>query len=587
MADELNQLSPDLAEAIGQMTEQEKLETKAKILGFTRLPPTIDEFIESDLYIGKGTKNGKMVYPFWREFLREIYPDPLRSTNPIVILTGGIGIGKSTLSLIMAMYTLCKVMLMRDFSFFDLELLKGVNLVFFHVNVDKASNDFIFPFYERYYSQSMFFQRNKTQRFVTIPEGPRSNKGIGGDVIYYNLSEINFIPHGKAVEKINSAISRFFSRFRSASQYMGHVVLDSSVFGDASVVEQVIAESPYDIKVVRAPIWEVKKHTNQFSKEKFRVYTGDSIQQPFVLTEGSVTSELDPDKIIEVPLNLLPEYKSDIYKALQETAGVSTSLTGRYFTDISRLNDSFRIDQTVPEVLIVDFFDQDDQLMNYLRAEIDRLIPKDKILAVRFDVGLTSDLCGMAIAYLDEMRLINPEIKLFEPSVCVPIAIGISRKVGQETPLNKLKQFVVDLSMDYEIGCVTTDQFQSRQLQQDINREGIRSYLMSVDRTSRPYDIYKTLIYEGRLKQPKSKLLQTECTQLRIMGNKIDHLPAFSKDIADAVSGCVTSIIDNLDTFKQVSQVYQLKHAAELMKGYYNKPEEVYKLENKITNIYG
>lgn len=314
--EDIDLIKHNLAKQIEGLSEDEKLALKAKILGFRSVPVSIDEFIESDLYLGKATRNGAMVYPFWREFLRELYPDPLTCTNQIIILTGGIGIGKSTVSLIMCMYTLYKILLLKDTAFFDIELLKGVNIVFFHVNVDKATNDFIFPMYSQYMDKSPWFQKNRNNnRFVVIPEGPMRNKGIGGDVIFYNLSEINFINHDKAVEKVNSAISRFYSRWRAAIGYFGHVVLDSSVFGDASVVEQVIAESPYDIKIVRAPIWKVKAHTGQFSKTTFEVFTGDAINQPFIVTDPSKKSGLDPDKFIKVPDNLLPEYKSDIYKA--------------------------------------------------------------------------------------------------------------------------------------------------------------------------------------------------------------------------------------------------------------------------------
>lgn len=586
---DLETVKDELAQKISEMTDSEKLDLQAKIVGFRSTPVSIDEFIESDLYLGRSTRNGSILFPYWRQFLRELYPDPISCTHQVLVLTGGIGIGKSTVSLIICLYTLYKILMLKDTTFFDIELLKGVNLVFFHVNVEKAGNDFVNPFYN-YIENSPWFQKNRTNtRFVTIAEGPRVNKGIGGDVIFYNLSEINFIPHWKAVEKVNSAISRFYSRWRAAIGYFGHVVLDSSVFGDASIVEQVIADSPYDIKVVRAPIWEVKAHTGQFSKETFEVFTGDAINQPFIVFDESKKNNLDPDKFIKVPKNLLPEYKSDIYKALQETAGVSTSMTGKYFTDISKLEASFNIHQTVPNVITVDFFDPEDQLWNYVGHLFEGdnpIIPRDRLLAIRFDIAFASDLAGIAVGYLDDMMCINADIGLYEPIINVPLIFGVSRKPGQETALSKIKQLVYDLSKLYDIGVVTTDSFQSKNIQQDLVRDGFKSYFISMDRNTQAYDLCKSMIYEGRFNQSDNELHRRDMINLRIMGNKVDHLPIYSKDTCDAACGICKSILDNLELFKGVSQKYSMDMTQQLYSDLYRKSEQVKSLETQIKGLY-
>lgn len=595
MNDALEIKRREVAELIANMTPEEKVSMKARMYGFTRVPPDIDTFIEDDMYLGKSTKNGRILFPFWRRFLRELYPTPVSQTHAIIILTGGIGIGKSTVSLILAMYTLLKCLLLRDFSYWDIEALKGVNFVFFHVNVEKAGNDFVFPFYSVYIADSMFFQKNRNNtRFITIAEGPRGNKGIGGDVVFYNLSEINFIPHEKAVEKVNSAISRFYSRWRAAVNVFGHIILDSSVFGDASVVEQVIADNVYPIKVVRAPIWEVKGHTGVYSKEMIRVFTGDSINAPFIIYNEDKAKDLDPDKIIEVPKNLEGEYKADIYKALQESAGISTSLTGRYFTDIDKLNSSFCLPWELESTFVVDFFNEE-RLMDYFRhmfvnpdgsKKADPIIPYDKLLAIRLDVAYSGDNAGVAVGYLRDLKCINKEIDLFEPLIDIPIQFGVNRRAGQETAITKLKEFILDLGQWYEIGVVTTDQFQSRQIVQDLTREGIRAYFMSMDRNTKAYDLHKIMIYESRLRQAKNLLSMEEQNQLRRMGNKIDHLPNGSKDISDATGGIAQSIVDNLEIFKQVSQRYSMEKSQEIFKEFMRGSQHQRDFEDKLINLF-
>lgn len=579
-------LKKELEEKVAKMSPQEKLSLKAKIQGYRDVPVGIDEFIESDLYLGGATRNGRIIYPFWRKFLREVYPDPLTTTHQIVILTGGIGIGKSTVSNIMALYTLYKILMLQSTEYFDIELIKGVNLVFFHVLVEKAETDFIEPIKDNYIKKSPWFQKNlSNQKWVTIAEGPNRNKGIGGDVVFYNLSEINFIDHDKAVEKINSAISRFYSRWRSAIGSFGHVVLDSSVFGDASVVEEVISTSSYDIKVVRAPIWEVKAHTNQFSKTTFKVFGGDATNPPFIVTADTPTKGLDPDKFVDVPENLLPEYKTDIYKALQETAGVSTTMSGKYFADYMKLNESFNLPQVIPDVIVLDYFGND-QIWDYVGKLFDTqypIIPRDKKLAIRFDVAYASDLAGVAVGYVSDIKVINEAIGLTEPIIDAPLIFGVGRKAGQETCISKLKQFVYDLAKFYDIGVITTDSFQSKNMQQDLERDGFNCYFMSMDRNNQAYDLAKTFIYEGRFNQMKNELHIRDMLNLRIIDGKVDHLPIYSKDTCDASCGLPKSIMDNYEAFKELSQKYVMEKTADLYKDLYKRDGDLERLKQIIN----
>lgn len=52
--------------------------------------PTIDEFIESDYYLGKSTDNGKGIYRYWREELRKIFPNPLQTNYNTVFFRSAI-----------------------------------------------------------------------------------------------------------------------------------------------------------------------------------------------------------------------------------------------------------------------------------------------------------------------------------------------------------------------------------------------------------------------------------------------------------------------------------------------------------------
>lgn len=65
--------------------------------GYEEAPPSIDEFIEDEFYLGDITDNGKSIYPYWRIFLRDMYPTPFFEYDndlKLEILAGATGIGK-------------------------------------------------------------------------------------------------------------------------------------------------------------------------------------------------------------------------------------------------------------------------------------------------------------------------------------------------------------------------------------------------------------------------------------------------------------------------------------------------------------
>lgn len=74
--------SDERAEAIKILNEMSDCNGHSELLqalydeDYEEIPVDIDTFIESDEYCGKTTKNGKNIYPYWRERLRELFTDP-------------------------------------------------------------------------------------------------------------------------------------------------------------------------------------------------------------------------------------------------------------------------------------------------------------------------------------------------------------------------------------------------------------------------------------------------------------------------------------------------------------------------------
>ena len=85
---------------------------------YEEIPVDIHTFLHDPKYLGKGLtdEEGRFtLFPYWENFLKEIYPDPLKpAIYNTVGLTGGIGLGKSTEAVIIGLYELYRMLCLRD-----------------------------------------------------------------------------------------------------------------------------------------------------------------------------------------------------------------------------------------------------------------------------------------------------------------------------------------------------------------------------------------------------------------------------------------------------------------------------------------
>lgn len=546
-------------ESLDSLNITEAIELQAKVLGYAKLPPTIREFCNNDYYLGQQFGDGG-IYPYWMEVLERIYPTPIHTAYPFVIYTGPIGGGKSTITKIQNLYTLCRIGHLADFKYFGIVLTKTLDFVMCHTSNAKAYSDLVMSSFDMYGKSPYFTSEFKwsDSMYKYVCDGPRTNNSIGGDAIFYHFSEVNFIPYHTAKYKIDQAFDRYKSRFLRIMNYFGGIVIDSSSAGDESIVDYLIKEYPGGLLVIRDPIWVVKKHLGIYGRAGwFKVYCGDAVTEPFIISEAKpLGNDQDPDRVIDVPMELFDNYTSNITLSLQNTAGVSTVNTDIFFTDKVKLKAAYTIPNHIQEIVVVDFYD-DEQYWEYIMLQI-KLIPLDKKLSIGIDVGVTGDLLGFAISHFEEYIYVMGRATI-EYTTKTPVIVNFSRKPGQETGITKIYNLVKRISdHGYEVGVVTTDQYQSTQLRQDFNKIGIWSYLSSVDRTQDPYIHLKVMIYKGFASIVKNKINMKEMAELLNDGYKIDHPAGGSKDSCDALCNSLWAIRCNLEYMSQQSSKYSI-----------------------------
>jgi hypothetical protein len=158
---------------------------------------------------------------------------------------------------------------------------------------------------------------------------------------------------------------------------------------------------------------------------------------------------------------------------------------------------------------------------------------------IHIDLALVSDSAGIAMVHN------------VGGDVIVDLALAIVPPYNGEIDLAEIRNLVTTLrDRKFTIQKVTYDQFQSASSIQELNKLGINSENLSVDKTLAPYETLKELIYIGKIKAYQNAVLMGELKRLELIeGKKVDHPPKGSKDIADALAGAVYNCISNQNIF--------------------------------------
>jgi hypothetical protein len=166
---------------------------------------------------------------------------------------------------------------------------------------------------------------------------------------------------------------------------------------------------------------------------------------------------------------------------------------------------------------------------------------------IHIDIGLTQDKLGMGAVfassdrsnlYRDPDGVVDHTERLYFCDWCV----AIKAKAGQEVPLHKVREFLILLKrFGYPILCVSSDQYQSKDLRQQLKLEGFETDEISTDRTRDLYIAMKASVLRERLLLPNHSLLKNELVNLKDDGKKVDHPANGSKDVADGVCGAYWS----------------------------------------------
>jgi hypothetical protein len=482
------------------------------------------------------------------------------------VLSGGIGIGKTTLALIGIAYSLYELSCLKqphkefglaqsseiEFVFQSLkkELSKAVDYMRFKAMLDGS------PYFQEAfrYDRGIESELRFPKRIIVKPLSGDHSAAIGQNVFGGVIDEVNFMAviensksaldggtYDQAREVYNAIARRRESRFMKQGRLPGMLCLVSSKQYPGEFTDRKIAEARTNpaIFVYDKRAWEVKPE-GTFSGDWFFIFAGDATRKPRVLTTAEA-EELratdDAPSVIAIPEEYRPAFEADLLAALRDIAGVSTLALHPFMLDIDAVTECFDRAPSILSRTECDFAG--------LRVQIHprRIASPDEPRFAHVDLGLSGDSCGFAVGHVQGFADMHrgEEIETL-PVVRMDCTLEIRPPRGGEIAFENVRRLLYKLrDLGMNLKWVTLDSWQSVDTVQLLQQRGFLAGLLSMDSSTVPYDVTKQAFYDRRLLLPAHDRARTEVTRLERdpKTHKIDHPPHGSKDVADAIAGVV------------------------------------------------
>jgi hypothetical protein len=166
---------------------------------------------------------------------------------------------------------------------------------------------------------------------------------------------------------------------------------------------------------------------------------------------------------------------------------------------------------------------------------------------IHVDLGLNRDAAALGMVHASgfkEVKTLNGIETL--PVINMDLIKTWKADFGHEINFASIRSMIIELCRKFDVAKVTFDMWQSIDMIQGLNQEGINSEWHTVSK--KDYDTLSTCFYDGRFKGYYEKhLVEEELLKLRLITNtKVDHPNKGSKDQADAVAGATYQCLQHL-----------------------------------------
>lgn len=534
-----------IAALLGNLKKENKFEQIANVIDKVSIKESdqireivpIEEWINSEYYCG--ADGVKKLYPFWKDLICDIFRDGKQNYNQIV-LTGGIGTGKSTCGLYIVLRKLYELSCYKNVAgLFGLMSNTMTAFLYFSLTKYQAERSGFaqlrsiidgIPYFKEQFQRNKY--RNSTLDFpenIRLFYGSSTADMIGMNVISAIIDEANFfgdssgseVDLGSVEELYNSVLSRTSSRFTSNGVNNSlNLVISSSTF-KTSLTSKLYDKSLTDpsIRYARARLWDIKPQ-GTYKNEYFYVFAGNDKFDPFIINDTvdlctKLGISLDPSLslpeaisklsqeyrllIDEVPIDFRHIYENNIIQGLQDFSGMSVSSTGKLFSSRSTfescIDESIKPLFTKSEFTVETNNDEPYNCVQYYLNGID-FPHKECPRYMHIDIGVANDAYGISSCYKYGSKIIDgvevPEYFYDFSLRIVPPA------PPKRVSIDRCHQFILYMRdiLGLKIGLISFDQFQSEASRQFLSEHGFNVKYQSVDKTDTAYLYFVDCLYK-------------------------------------------------------------------------------------------
>ncbi len=548
---------------------------------FHQRPASIEEF----LGVGYLEIESK-VRPGLKAALKEIFGDEVNGDRIAhyeeAMITGGIGIGKTTFASIALPYMVHWVLCLKDpQGYFD--LLPGSRIAFMQMSTSEdQALQVIFGDIKARVQHSPWFVQNypMDDKFKNQIRFPKDIWILPGDSAETTFEGYNILAgildemdsHKVTREKdyaddgFNTIQSRIASRYIDPKT-KGHRGLIICI-GQMKKGDGFAARKYEEMKsnprayVMRMSIWESLGWSNFLDENGERdSFFYDTKRKAVIpkLAAGMVKN----DDMIEVPNAYAAQFANKPEKALRDLAGIPPKTNDPFISLTDRIDDCVArwIDKFGDESPVLPDMTPIPKFAKWFKAEND---PRRRAVHIDLATSSNGDAAGIAMGHIEGFDEIDGETKAH---VVIDCLIRLKARPGNEIMIADVRRIIYYLKeeLGFRIHHVTIDGFQSTDTIQILKKKKYRAEYLSVDRNTLPYEDLREAIYDGRIDFPpyvtyvnhgdttKYQIAIRELQQLSDTGKKIDHPANGSKDLADAMAGVVNTLMGDRSYRKGIS----------------------------------
>lgn len=296
----------------------------------------------------------------------------------------------------------------------------------------------------------------------------------------------------------------------------------------------------------------------RFSGKMFKLIIGNNVYHDTrPLREG----EQPPPGawIEEVPIEYLDAFKDKPYDTLRDVLGISNNALSPF------IKQRFKVMECVEqakEMGLQSFLVKDHVILGIDGMPMVKqgfyCTNPSRPRYVHIDLSRNEDRCGIAMIRFEGMTEVIRKVDGAEvverlPVAVVEMACTIAPDTATEIDIAEVRAFVRHLKERYgfPIKSVTYDGFDSRESIQAWRKSGMKSRMVSVDRSSVPYKNLRNAFNDGRILMVEDEVILEELFDLEYDEDqdKVDHPVHGTKDGIDAVCAAYSEMLERRSTW--------------------------------------